>query len=90
MMSPPLTLGSAMLAGIRPSCATVCLRLPLWLSSWLSWRQNLAGMDENRTHPGRLNSAPQTVLKTAFLASASVRRCPLKLEHKKSTSADNR
>src|SRR3989441_13193160 len=25
----------------------------------------LAGMDGNRTHPGRLNSAPQTVLKTA-------------------------
>jgi hypothetical protein len=26
---------------------------------------SMAGMDENRTHPGRLNSAPQTVLKTA-------------------------
>ncbi len=25
----------------------------------------MAGMDGNRTHPGRLNSAPQTVLKTA-------------------------
>src|SRR6266481_1826797 len=25
----------------------------------------LAGMDGNRTHPGRLSSAPQTVLKTA-------------------------
>ena len=32
----------------------------------------LAGMDENRTHPGRLNSAPQTVLKTAFLTSTVV------------------
>ena len=36
----------------------------LWLSSWLSSSRDLAGMDENRTHPGRLNSAPQTVLKT--------------------------
>ena len=26
--------------------------------------QTMAGMDGNRTHPGRLNSAPQTVLKT--------------------------
>ena len=25
------------------------------------------GMDRNRTHPGRLNSAPQTVLKTTGL-----------------------
>jgi len=25
----------------------------------------MAGMDGNRTHPGRLSSAPQTVLKTA-------------------------
>ena len=37
----------------------------LWLSCWLSLRPNLAGMDGNRTHPGRLSSAPQTVLKTA-------------------------
>ena len=28
----------------------------------------LAGMDENRTHPGRINSAPQTVLKTLGVA----------------------
>jgi hypothetical protein len=32
----------------------------------------MAGMDGNRTHPGRLNSAPQTVLKTAGLASVTV------------------
>ncbi len=32
----------------------------------------LAGMDGNRTHPGRLNSAPQTVLKTAGLVSAGI------------------
>jgi hypothetical protein len=31
------------------------------------------GMDGNRTHPGRLNSAPQTVLKTVSLTSAGVR-----------------
>ena len=37
-------------------------------------------MDENRTHPGRLNSAPQTVLKTAGLASVDVRCRPLKIE----------
>ena len=48
----------------------------LWLSSWLSSSRDLAGMDENRTHPGRLNSAPQTVLKTAGLASAKVHRRP--------------
>src|SRR6266852_6789572 len=41
----------------------------LWKSpaaavTWLSQPRNLAGMDGNRTHPGRLNSAPQTVLKT--------------------------
>src|SRR5438876_4583511 len=40
-------------------------RPPVWLSYWLSFRQYVAGMDGNRTHPGRLNSAPQTVLKTA-------------------------
>ena len=28
-------------------------------------------MDGNRTYPGRLNSAPQTVLKTAVLTSAN-------------------
>ena len=44
----------------------------VWLSFWLSLRRTLAGMDGNRTHPGRLNSAPQTVLKTASLKSALV------------------
>ena len=34
--------------------------------------ESVAGMDENRTHPGRLNSAPQTVLKTAGSVSANV------------------
>ena len=33
-------------------------------------------MDENRTHPGRLNSAPQTVLETAGLVCASVHQSP--------------
>src|SRR5216683_4739075 len=46
-------------------------------SCWLSSTPKLAGMDGNRTHPGRLNSAPQTVLKTAGLASTSVRPHPL-------------
>src|SRR3979409_170658 len=36
----------------------------------------MAGMDGNRTHPGRLNSAPQTVLKTAGLASTAVHQRP--------------
>src|SRR5216684_1236917 len=39
----------------------------------------VAGMDGNRTHPGRLSSAPQTVLKTAGLASRDVHPRPLKL-----------
>ena len=34
----------------------------------------LGGMDGNRTHPGRLSSAPQTVLRTAGLVSATVQR----------------
>jgi hypothetical protein len=34
---------------------------------------HVAGMDGNRTHPGRLSSAPQTVLKTACLPSMDVR-----------------
>jgi len=51
---------------IRPqTCADVRYSPLLWLSTWLSSSQKLAGMDGNRTHPGRLNSAPQTVLKTA-------------------------
>ena len=39
----------------------------------------LAGMDGNRTHPGRLSSAPQTVLKTAGPSSATVHRYAYKL-----------
>jgi hypothetical protein len=38
----------------------------------------VAGMDGNRTHPGRLSSAPQTVLKTAGLPSATVHQQPPK------------
>ena len=40
----------------------------------------VAGMEGNRTHPGRLSSAPQTVLKTAGLASASVHQGPPKFD----------
>jgi hypothetical protein len=50
-----------------------------WLSSWPSLQPNrlkMAGMDGNRTHPGRLSSAPQTVLKTAGLTSATVHQHP--------------
>ena len=43
----------------------------------VSFRQELAGMDENRTHPGRLSSAPQTVLKTA--GGTSPRTSPAQL-----------
>jgi hypothetical protein len=32
-------------------------------------------MDGNRTHPGRLNSAPQTVLKTAGHAYTTLHGC---------------
>src|SRR5713226_2742287 len=46
----------------------------------------LAGMDGNRTHPGRLSSAPQTVLKTAGLASAAVHRRPRQLSRKRRQS----
>src|ERR1700730_5329946 len=52
-------------------------RLWMWLSTWLSSGWKLAGMDGNRTHQGHLNSALQTVLKTAGLApllSINVRR----------------
>jgi hypothetical protein len=57
----------------RPlSIARIRVRPLLWLSSWLSRPPILAGMDENRTHPGRLNSAPQTVLKTAGLPTTDV------------------
>ena len=44
-------------------------------------------MDGNRTHPGRLSSAPQTVLKTAFLTSIEVRGHPLPIESRKARSA---
>jgi hypothetical protein len=60
----------------------------LWLSTWLSRRQKLAGMDGNRTHPGRLSSAPQTVLKTAFSSSNGVRRRPLQIENGPRESTD--
>ena len=54
----------------------------------LSEASIVAGIDENRTHPGRLNSAPQTVLKTAFLASANVQIHPPKMESQQPGSAD--
>ena len=41
----------------------------------------LAGMDGNRTHPGRLSSAPQTVLKTAWVACATVHLRPHQFSH---------
>jgi hypothetical protein len=47
-------------------------------------------MDGNRTHPGRLNSAPQTVLKTAFLLSASVQQCRRKMKIHRPGSPDVR
>src|SRR5712692_5121212 len=47
---------------------------------------NLAGMDGNRTHPGRLSSAPQTVLKTAGLPSIDVHRGPLQFDRTPSDS----
>jgi len=43
-------------------------------------------MDGNRTHPGRLNSAPQTVLKTAGMSSASVHTGPLQFDRAPSDS----
>jgi hypothetical protein len=62
-------------------------RLWFWLSSWLSSPRKVAGMDGNRTHPGRLNSAPQTVLKTAGLPSTDVHRGPLQFDR---TPSDTR
>ena len=50
----------------------------------------MAGMDGNRTHPGRLSSAPQTVLKTAFLVSANVRRGPSQIETHETRSTELR
>jgi hypothetical protein len=47
----------------------------------LAWRGN-------RTHPGRLSSAPQTVLKTAFSSSNGVRRRPLQIENGPRESTD--
>ncbi len=47
---------------------------------WLSRALKLAGMDGSRTHPGRLNSAPQTVLKTAELMSTDVHYRPPTIE----------
>src|SRR3989442_14078352 len=52
-------------AGQNDDLSATAKRPLLWLSCWLSSRPKMAGMDGNRTHPGRLNSAPQTVLKTA-------------------------
>ena len=52
--------------------------------------EKLAGMDGNRTHPGRLCSAPQTVLKTGGSPSASVHRRPLKFGQPLVHSADVR
>jgi len=37
-------------------------------------------MDENRTHQGRLNSAPQTVLKNAVLPSTYVHTGPPRID----------
>src|SRR5690348_16231012 len=47
-------------------------------------------MDGNLSHPGRLNSAPQTVLKTVVLLSAGVRRNPSQIEPQAQGSADVR
>src|SRR5229473_8183501 len=68
---------------IRTPVSTQARLYPLlWLSFWLSFRQNLAGMDGNRTHPGRLSSAPQTVLKTAGVPSITVPSSPLPFSRK--------
>ena len=51
---------------MSPSASALVFgRLLRWLSSWLSSAAEMAGMDGNRTHPGRVIGAPQTVLKTA-------------------------
>ena len=44
-------------------------------------------MDGNRTHPGRVISAPQTVLKTAGLTSTDVHCCPPTFERRPLKSA---
>ena len=67
-------------AACRVTTLVVIGEAPIWLSFWLSRPPKLAGMDENRTHPGRLNSAPQTVLKTVGLVSVTVRQRPLEFD----------
>ncbi len=47
----------------------------------------LAGMDGNRTHPGRVIGAPQTVLKTAGAASTTICPCPQQFDTEHSKSA---
>jgi len=42
----------------------------------------VAGMDGNRTNPGRLSSAPQTVLKAVGLTPETVYERPLRFSHK--------
>ena len=46
-------------------------------------------MDGNRTHPGRLSSAPQTVLKTAGVTSADVPRRTPEIELPDQATADD-
>jgi hypothetical protein len=69
-------------------------RLRTWLScspvEWLSETAKLAGMDGNRTHPGRLNSAPQTVLKTVVVTSASLQGRPPEMKSQQLRFADVR
>jgi hypothetical protein len=45
----------------------------------LSLDKKLAGMDGNLTRPGRLRSAPQTLLETAGPASMTVHQRPLEI-----------
>jgi len=60
---------------------------PRGLSSWLSFHRIVAGIYENRTHPGRLNSTPQTVLKTAGLACTTVPQRPPEFDRWRGHSA---
>src|SRR5579872_4314568 len=53
----------------------------------LSSRPTLAGMDGNRTHAGRVIGAPQTVLKTAGLASADGFSRPIQFDLPRRQSA---
>jgi len=51
-------------AKVRRCCSIVtACRFRVTVAPVQHWE---AGMDGNRTHPGRLNSAPQTVLNTAL------------------------